>query len=116
MHYYMFSCFFLSMTVLVCLLGLTSPRFDDNLVQNAGMAMLAIGCGSRIPDLWGNVDLPFDWFLIHAGIGMFAIGTAFKIFMRERAARFVGYVHSIWRPAPAPQMAHATTTPRDDER
>jgi hypothetical protein len=110
-HLYIFSCFFLIATCVICLVGLSTPRFDDNLFQNVGMGLLAIGCGSRVPDLWGNENLPLDWFMIHAGIGLFAIGVFFKVYLRERAAGMRAFMQSIWRP---PVLASIPLS--DDER
>lgn len=95
MHLYLWSCFFLAVTWLTCLIGLASPKFNDNLFQCIGMAGLAFACASRVSDLWQNEpDIPWDWFMVHFGMGMFSLGTFWKVYLRERHARFLSFAAS----------------------
>lgn len=101
MHLYLFSCFFLASASIVCLLGLVSPRYKENLIECVGMAFLALSCASRTADIWARGQVPFDWFLVHTGIGLVAIGIAVRVFTPAIHSRLVGY-QRIWRGEPAP--------------
>lgn len=74
-------------TAVLCALGLLSRTFKDNLWQTVGMWAGMIGCGSRVPDIWSRNDIPFDWFLVHLCLGLFAIGTAWKIIKAAHKAK-----------------------------
>lgn len=88
----MWSAFFLTVTAILSAVGLVSAVYKDNLFQCVGMFGLMIGCSSRIVDVWTRTSIPFDWFLIHAGMGMFAIGVFWKVFTYERRQKFANYI------------------------
>jgi hypothetical protein len=94
MPLFMWSCFFLTAVTLICAVGLLSSVYRENLFQNLGMFLLMIGCSSRIVAIWRNGDVPFDWFLVHAGMGLFAMGVFWRVCLRERRDRFASFVHS----------------------
>lgn len=99
MYLYVWSCFFLSITCLICAIGLVSRTYRDNLFQTVGMFMLMVAAPSRIIDIWTREFVPPDWFFVHAGIGIFAVGVYFKVFMRLRHERFMEFQRKLGRSA-----------------
>lgn len=96
MHLYQWSVFFLSSCAIICLIGLASPRYHDNLPMCIGMCLLAMGCGSRASDLaWLQpTTLSWDWFFVHAGLGLFSMGQLFDAYLRDRKVRFAAFAQS----------------------
>lgn len=82
---YQISCFFLIVTTLLCLVGLVSTTYRENLLQCAGMVLVMIGCASRVPALWLREYVEPDSFMVHAGVGLFAIGVFVRVLLRQRA-------------------------------
>jgi hypothetical protein len=101
------SAAFMFVTALLCFLGLLSSHFKDNLFQTVAMGCGMIGCGSRCVDLWGRIDIPLDWFLIHACMGLFSIGVAWKVLKGvygDRVTLVVRRMHIDW-PQHGPKLA-----------
>lgn len=77
-----YSAAFMLITAVLCVAGLLSRSFKDNLFQTLAMVCGMIGCTSRFVDLFGRTDVPLDWFLVHACMGLFAMGVAWKVISR----------------------------------
>lgn len=91
MHLYLFSCFFLAVVGILCAVGLMSHTYKENLFQNLGMSLLMIGCASRVKDIWINEAVAVDWFIIHAGMFLFALGVFVKVFFRAFHDRILAF-------------------------
>lgn len=112
-----FSTFFMFMAGLLCLVGLFSRHYKENLLQTVAMCCGVLGCWSRVPDIWVRTDIPFDWFLVHACLGLFAIGTAVQVLYERHKEKFArlqaaldARVHG-WHPQPVGLAPHRR---RDD--
>ena len=77
----------LSITAVVCLWGTLAPSYQDNLIQRAGMAVLCIGCASRVQNIFIAERVSVDWAFVHCGMALYAIGTAWKQYMNCRRDR-----------------------------
>jgi len=99
MHLYQWSCFFLLCATILCGVGLISKHYKDNLLMNAGMCLGLYGFGSRFFDIWANSYVPFDWFLVHAAIGLFSIGQFWDTYLKVRQQKITDFVesHMMWR-------------------
>lgn len=67
----------------LCFIGVWSKKFDDNLFQRCGLALLCMTSWSRSYSLFTEVatmDLLRSW--IHMGIFFFAVGTYYKVMFR----------------------------------
>lgn len=95
MHLYLFSCFFLGVTAILCAVGLLSHTYKENLFQNIGMGFLMVGCASRVKDIWLTESVAVDWFIIHAGMFSFALGVFLKIFFRAFHDRIIALQQSM---------------------
>jgi hypothetical protein len=69
----------LLVTAILCLVGMLSKAFKDNLFQTLAMAIGLVGCSSRFAVMVTRTDVPFDWLLVHCALGLFAMGTAWKV-------------------------------------
>lgn len=67
----------LSTVTALCSLGVFHPAFKDNLIQRIGMGWLVIACCGRVYWIWLNETTNASWMLVHAGMAIYAIGTAF---------------------------------------
>jgi hypothetical protein len=68
----------LSLVAVLCLVGTFAPSYKDNLGQRIGMAILCFGCASRVQAIWESQVVSPDWVLVHFGIALYALSTAFK--------------------------------------
>lgn len=98
MHLYQWSCFFLLSSAILCGVGLISRHFKDNLLQNAGMVIGLYGFGSRFFDIIERGQVPFDWFLVHTAIGLFAYGMLWDTYLAVRKQKIADFVesHMMW--------------------
>jgi len=77
----------LSIVTVLCLVGTLAHSYKDNLAQRIGMALLAYGCASRVQHIMGSQYVSPDWLVVHVGIAVYAMGTAFKHWRLIRRAR-----------------------------
>ncbi|HJY06549.1 MAG TPA: hypothetical protein VJ323_09535 [Bryobacteraceae bacterium] len=68
----------------VCFLGTFSRKYDDNLAQRIGMALLCISAISRVRYLWLMEYVDFEWLLLYVGTAVFALGTVYQVVRRHR--------------------------------
>lgn len=72
----------------VCVLGVLHPRYEDNLVQRAGMAVAALGA---LAELWwqyhGHFKPDAADVVFAGGVALFAIGTVLKKVLAPRRRR-----------------------------
>lgn len=86
-HLWLLSVFFLTMTSTLCFVGLMSPTYKENLLQNLGMCVLMIFCASRAKDIWLLEVVSVDWFGVHLGMVLFAFGQFIKVLQALRRRR-----------------------------
>lgn len=79
---YLLSCLCLSFVAVICMVGCFSPRYDDNMLQRIGMAVLGMGCIARVQSIWAAEVVANDWFLVHGGMALVAAGTAWKLYRK----------------------------------
>lgn len=93
---WLLSCFCLVLTAAICIVGVFSSHFDDTLLQRLGMAILCFFCAGRAGTIWMARDVNPDWFGVHLGMAVFAVGTALKIYAlcaKERRERYLERRH-----------------------
>jgi hypothetical protein len=69
----------LLIAAVLCLVGMWAKAFNDNLFQTIAMAIGLVGLSSRFAVMIQHQSVPFDWLLVHCAIGLFAMGTAWKV-------------------------------------
>lgn len=69
----------LLIAAILCLIGMLAKAFNDNLFQTLAMALGLVGYSSRFTVMAAANEVPFDWLLVHLSVGLFAIGTAWKV-------------------------------------
>lgn len=69
----------LLIAAVLCLVGMLAKAFNDNLFQTLAMAIGLVGFSSRFTVMAAATEVPFDWLLVHLAVGLFAIGTAWKV-------------------------------------
>jgi hypothetical protein len=84
----------LLITAILCLVGMLSKAFKDNLFQTLAMAIGLVGCSSRFTVMVTRTDVPFDWLLVHCALGLFAMGTAWKVIMYTEWYREIAFKRS----------------------
>lgn len=84
---WMISVFCLGLTMVLCILGTLHHCFQDNLLQRAGMALLALSCVARGSEILLSQAVNPQSFLLHLSIALFAVGAAVKYWMRYRRAQ-----------------------------
>ena len=88
---WLLSCMCLGVTGALCIAGVLSHHFNDNLLQRAGMALLGIFCFGRATSIWHAQFASADWFGVHLGMAVYALGTAWKVYARLPAKVFDRY-------------------------
>lgn len=78
MELWHFSITALAITAALCLVGTFAPNYRDNFAQRLGMGLLCFGCVARIEHLWWSERVSPEAFVLHSGLVMYAIGTAWK--------------------------------------
>lgn len=73
------SCICLVFVGAVCLVGTLWRRYDDNLVQRCGMAVLCFGCAGRAGEIWHAQYVRADWLLVHVGMALIAAGVSWRV-------------------------------------
>lgn len=79
---WMFSVGCFSVTFVMCLWGTYADAYDDNWGQRLGMAVVGIGCASRISSIWELKDVNPEWLILHSGLAIFSISTGIKVYAR----------------------------------
>ena len=74
----------LSLVFVLCVVGTFHPKYIDNLGQRAGMFILALGCASRVQGIWETKYVANDWWMIHVGIAVFGISTAYRQYQQVK--------------------------------
>lgn len=87
MQLWMLSFFSLIFVTATCMFGAISKTFHDNLLQRVGMAVLAIGCSSRVQAIFETQAVKNDWVLVHVGMAIIAGGTMLRVVLRELTKR-----------------------------
>lgn len=77
----------LGITMVLCVVGTFSCRYDDNIFQRIGMAMLFIGCYPRLREAWETHYVTEGVWMAHIGLASFAVGTAFKVWKHRHENR-----------------------------
>jgi hypothetical protein len=74
--------FVLVTTGFICLLGIASSKFSDNLFQRIGLALLCMSCLARALAVYnyGVGQEIYVW--LHTGMWFFAVGTWWKFSLR----------------------------------
>ena len=84
---WIFSVIFLVITAIVCRWGTLSSAFNDSLGQRIFMGIICIGALGRAENIWETHIVLWEWFVIHFGMGGFAIATAFKVWQARKVTR-----------------------------
>lgn len=69
----------LTITAIICAVGLFHPSFNDNLFQCLGMIVLVIACLGRAESIWVAETTNPSWMLVHVGTALYALGTFIKV-------------------------------------
>ena len=75
---YILSCLCLSFVFVGCVLGAFSDKYDATISQRFGMGVLGLGCCARIGAIWAAQSVANDWFMVHGGMALIAIGTMWR--------------------------------------
>jgi hypothetical protein len=70
----------LAITGILCVAGVLSEAYNDTLWQRAGLALLSFGCFGHVTSLLESHYVPWDRFLLHLGMFIFAVSTAVKCY------------------------------------
>jgi hypothetical protein len=64
--------------VVLCLIGITSDRFQDNLLQRIALSGMVLSCAGFLHQLYlGNIPTNFEMFVI--SVSLYAIATTWKL-------------------------------------
>lgn len=72
----------LTLIALLCVVGTLHPRYDDNLLQRCGMALLALACIGRAAEALASGAVSAQSMIMHVAVLLCAVGTAFKYWRR----------------------------------
>lgn len=78
---WMISIAALSITALLCALGVFHRAYNDNVLQRVGMSWLCIAAIGRVWWIWQTQITDPSWMLVHVGMAIYAIGTAKKVLL-----------------------------------
>lgn len=90
------SAFCLSVVFVVCLWGSYANAYNDNLGQRLFMAIIAVGCATRINSVCDTRYVNPEWLIIHVGMCGFAVSTAWKVYahvVKRKRAEFTSSHH-----------------------
>jgi hypothetical protein len=80
MSLWMVSVACLVLTAVCCMAGALAHRYNENLGQQAGMALLCFGASTIAWRIWRVEYVNPDAVLTHAGLALFAVSTAWKVY------------------------------------
>lgn len=86
----MISILALSITGSLCAVAIFSHRFDDNLLQRIGLALVALWCLARLPEKIASMHTEPVHLVLHLGLCAYAVGMAVKVARGRRMRRRVG--------------------------
>lgn len=69
----------LSLTALICAIGVFHVSFKDNLLQCIGMSGLCIADIGRANAVWSTEYVAASWLLVHLFVCVYAVGTVLKV-------------------------------------
>ena len=76
--------FALSIIVVVCLFGVFSHGFDDNVIQRFSLSLICIGAVSRIFGIYDNrLDSENVQQLFTFGVSLFCVSTSYKLWKKK---------------------------------
>ncbi len=82
-----FAC--LVFVAVMCVIGVLSPIYEDNLAQRLGMALTCLGVLARANEVWYSEAVAPVSLMAHAGLALFAAGVTFKVVIRRAEDRAV---------------------------
>lgn len=74
---------------LMCVVGVLSPVYEDNIAQRIGMALTCFGVLARANEIWYFEAVAPVSLMAHIGLALFAAGVAFKVLIRRAEDRTV---------------------------
>ena len=103
------SVFCLGTVMALCVIGTFSCKYDDNLAQRVGMAMLFVGLYPRVTTIWETESLAHTYitaeasFATHVGLFLFSCGLAVKVYLRNMRSHHEPTLHDdaslvFWQP------------------
>lgn len=69
----------LSLTALICAIGVFHSSFKDNFLQCVGMGGLCIADIGRANAVWNTEYVAESWMLVHLFVFIYALGTFLKV-------------------------------------
>ena len=74
----------------VCTVGIFSKAYRDNILQQWGLVLVALGCIALVPHVLDNARLPPSCAMLLAGLVAFSTGTLLKVVHFSRRLRHDG--------------------------
>lgn len=77
----------LLITGVLCIIGVLAHAYEDNLGQRIAMALISIACFSRVKSISMTETVMLDWLMIHMGMALFSLATAWRVVRRLKHMR-----------------------------
>ena len=62
---------------IICIIGIVSDKFKDNLIQRIAMSFMVLSCGGFVSQLLQNT-IPHDFEIFLVSVSVYAMATTWK--------------------------------------
>lgn len=77
----------LFVTGVLCIVGTFSRHYNDTGLQRIGMFGLSVGSFGWAQAVWHQYDVSIGGWWVHVSMAVYAIGTALKVYRKQRLLR-----------------------------